>query len=158
MKTLAFQRGSGSGKDYLVLLHPPEQPSSEDWTAYVNAVARALAESTGRLHAFVATDGGAPSAPQRKELAAAFARGDALTHVFTTDAFIRGVVTAFRWVSRAGAVAHHPKEFDAVCRDCGFLPADVLSDFRHVQRQLPRVIALESIERSSLVHSDSARL
>ncbi|MEY4511216.1 MAG: hypothetical protein RLZZ450_3338 [Pseudomonadota bacterium] len=149
MRTLAFQQGSGKGPDYLVLLHTSAAPDVAEWKAYVDQVGRAMSTAKGALSVFVATDGGGPDAAQRRLLTETFSRGpgDALTHVFTTNAFVRGIVTTFRWVARAPAVAHTPSGFSAVCAACELDPAEVLSDLLAVQKRFASVRIVEQIER-----------
>ncbi|HEX5660551.1 MAG TPA: hypothetical protein VFX59_25330 [Polyangiales bacterium] len=148
MRTLAFQQGAGRGADYLILLHTSAAPDVAEWKAYVDQVGRTMSTARGVLSVFVATDGGGPNAAQRKLLTETFSRGpgDALTHVFTTSAFVRGIVTTFRWVARAPAVAHVPRDFSAVCAACALDPAAVLSDLLAVQKRFASVRIVEQIE------------
>jgi hypothetical protein len=76
-----------------------------------------------------------------------------VTHVFTTDAFVRAVVAAFRWIAGARAFAYAPFEFGNVCRRCGLSQVQVLDSFAQVQASLPEVLTLrrivEETERST---------
>jgi hypothetical protein len=132
---------------YLVLLHTAEEPRLEEWREYVRAVQTALDGATERVYAFVATDGGGPNATQRRLLADVVMRGGvgAQTHVFTTDLFIRSVVTAFSWIARPGASAHAPRDFAHVCRMCGVAAQEVIYEFSALQREFPRVFTLARI-------------
>jgi hypothetical protein len=150
MKTLAFRSRSCANGAYLVLLHTSAPPDTNEWKAYVRAVATLLAEARGPLHAFVATDGGSPDAAQRRVLAEAFNRGNALTHVFTTDAFVRGVVTAFRWIARARAAAHSPDDFLHVCNEVGLIASEVLADFVEAEHALDVQCAMLASIRASM--------
>lgn len=145
---MAFQRGT-SGAAYLVLLHSADQPTVAEWTGYVQEVEAALPGARGTLHIFVATDGGAPNAAQRKQLAEAFDRSStpALTHVFSTSAFVRGVVTAFSWMTRSHAIAHAPRDFSAVCAECSLEPAAVLNDLLSAQSSFISVQVLLQIQQ-----------
>ncbi|MET0388501.1 MAG: hypothetical protein ABW321_21195 [Polyangiales bacterium] len=152
MKTLAFRSGRSSTEQrYFVLAHTAVEPSQAEWDAYCQAVAGVMPEARSTVHAFVATDGGGPNPAQRRQLAAAFARGrvEGWTHVFTTDGFVRGIVTAFRWIARAHATAHVPAEFAHVCTECGLSPSHVLNDFVELQKELPRVHGIGLLEYSS---------
>jgi hypothetical protein len=155
MKTLAFRRSSPVEPPYLVLVHAREAPDVEEWRAYVDAVAETMASAVGRVNVFVATDGGGPNPAQRKALANAFniGKGDAWTYVFTTDAFVRGVVTAFNWVSKVHATAHMPSEFPNVCHDCGLSAFDVMKEFNELHKTFQRVNTLvrisEAVQRST---------
>jgi hypothetical protein len=157
MKTLAFRGRSGGETGYLVLLHTSEAPDPEEWRAYVREFESILSDRRRPVHAFVATDGGSPDAAQRKELAEVVMTGDALTHVFTTDAVIRGVVTAFRWIARSRAVAHLPREFPEVCAACGLVASEVMSDFNELRRSLPRVEMVARIAASMQPPAQKAR-
>jgi hypothetical protein len=151
MRTLAFQTCSSSDTAYVVLIHTAEAPDVAEWRENVQAVDTAVSQATKLIHAFVVTDGGSPDAAQRKLISDVVTRGvGAQTHVFTTDVFIRGVVTAFSWIIRSAAVAHAPKDFSAVCRQCGLSPQDVISGFARAQQSLPRVLTLERMIESTL--------
>jgi hypothetical protein len=150
MKTLAFQRSVADDDPYLVLLHTAASPEPSEWHGYVREMAATLSVAVKQVQVFVVTDGGGPDAKQRKELADVIqpTRVGALTHVFTTNVFVRGIVTAFRWLGGAGAVSHHPNDFPNVCSACGFLPVIVLSDLRRVQEEIDSVQTLAEIEET----------
>lgn len=148
MKTLAFRSGGSHDRPYFVLAHTVAAPDPEEWQQYVSAVAEVMTTVSATMHVFVATDGGSPNPAQRKQLAAAFgsSKADSWTHVFTTDSFIRGVVTAFRWIARAHATAHAPEDFPRVCNEYGVSPIAVLRDFTEAQKLLPRVNGISRLE------------
>jgi hypothetical protein len=149
MAAFAFAAGTAAQHRYFVLLHTAEPPEAEIWQAYVEAVAATLARTEERVHAFVVTDGGGPDASQRKKLADAFARGDAMTHVFTTNVFVRGIVTAFRWIAQARATAYAPAELAVTCTACGVPARDVIADLVKLQGTMPTVRALELVQGGS---------
>jgi hypothetical protein len=148
--TLAFRASAGPGHPFMVLLHDTRAPEPAEWKRYLDALSATVATASARVHVFIVTDGGGPNAAQRKELAAVLERGpvDALSHIFTTDAFVRGIVTAFRWIAHARAVAHHPRELAAVCADCGHAPEDVLAELATLQAAFPPVATLRVVEES----------
>jgi hypothetical protein len=148
MRTLAFQSTANAGRPYLAILHTAEAPHPEEWTAYARAVGDAASSAVGTLHAFAVTDGGGPSSTQRKQLGDAFSRGtgSSVTHVFTTSAFVRGIVTAFHWMGWSAALAHHPSDFGRVVAGCGLSPVAVLGTFASLQTEVPRVQALRMVE------------
>jgi hypothetical protein len=150
MKTLAFSNNRHPSPPYLVLLHSSLPPDVAEWQDYVRTMSRALGGTSGMVHAFVATDGGGPDAAQRRELAEVLKQGPgvSLTHVFTTDAFVRGIVTAFHWIAKARAVAHLPKDFREVCIASGVSPEHVLDDLMELQKSFPRVETLMQVEHS----------
>lgn len=144
MQTLAFRPCKSPNGNYILLLHTAEAPATVEWRAYVAGVQSLLAESSGLVHAFVATDGGSPNAIQRRLLADAVMRGTAMhTHVFTTDVFIRSVVTAFSWIAKPGASAHAPREFAKVCGDCAISVPDAVRELQELQKTFPKVMTLE---------------
>jgi hypothetical protein len=145
MKSLAFRQCStAGGKTYVVLLHTAAAPDEAEWKAYVDAVRAMVMVSVTEVHVFIATDGGGPDARQRRDLAAVVARGshDTVTHVFTTDAFVRAIVAAFRWIAGARAFAYAPHEFSDVCRRYGLSHLAVLKSFAEIQASLPKITTL----------------
>ncbi|HEX4352636.1 MAG TPA: hypothetical protein VHZ95_06980 [Polyangiales bacterium] len=147
MKTFASRHGIENDRPYFVLIHSADEPSVHEWNRYVDTVTLVMSSARTSVHAFVATDGGGPNAAQRKALADAFEFGlaDAWTHVFTTSVFVRGIVTAFRWIARSRAIAHLPIEFPATCRECGHSPLQILRDFSELQRDFPSVLTLNEL-------------
>jgi hypothetical protein len=141
MKTLTFLRGSSGSHKYLVLLHTDAAPDPDEWLLYLKELDATFAATKGRVNTFVATDGGSPDDVQRRQLAVVISREarDALTHVFTTHATVRTVVTAFRWIAPPRAVAYQPREFATVCDKCGVAREDVLRDFAQAQADFPPV-------------------
>jgi hypothetical protein len=151
MNTFAFRSRFDAEHAYFVLLHTKAAPDATTWTRYVDALAEQIARSTRTIHIFAVTDGGGPDPGQRRALAEAFAadRRGAMTHVFTTSAFTRGIVTAFHWVARSRAVAHNPDVFALVCEQCQVPVRAVLDDLFAVQKALPAVALLAQLEHSS---------
>ena len=129
----------------MVLLHTRQPPEMAEWQAYLLELGKVLREERLQVHIFVATDGGGPNARQRKDLAQILVPANGLTHVFTADAMVRGIVTAFRWISRAGAVAHAPEEFRTAVWDCGLVPEDVLHTMVAESHSLPPIHVLSDI-------------
>jgi hypothetical protein len=123
VQTIAFQRGTAVGAPYLLLLHSAQQPSAPEWSAYVQAA-------------------------QRKQLAEAFDKSatPGLTHVFSTSAFVRGVVTAFSWMTRSHALAHAPREFGSVCVESQLDATSVLGDLVRLQQTFVAVQVLSQIQ------------
>jgi hypothetical protein len=151
MKTFAFHSSVDAHYAYFVLLHTAGAPDATTWSRYVAALAELIAKLKTTVHVFAATDGGGPDPGQRQALAAAFAldRHGAMTHVFTTSAVTRGIVTAFHWVARSRAVAHHPDAFPLVCGQCRVPAHAVLDDLLDLQKTLPPVTLLAQLERAA---------
>ena len=144
MQTLAFRPFKNPNGNYILLLHTAEAPATSEWLDYVTAVQALLADSTAMVRAFVATDGGSSNAIQRRLLADAVMRGTQMhTHVFTSDLFIRSVVTAFSWIAKPGATAHAPWEFSKVCESCGVALPDLARELQDLQKSFPKVMTLE---------------
>jgi hypothetical protein len=155
--SFAFRSRAEPPHPYFVLLHTAEAPDADTWSRYVEALAAMIRQATATINIFAVTDGGGPDPGQRRELAAAFAldqRG-AMTHVFTTSAFTRGIVTAFHWVARARAVAHRPEDFSGVCERCGIAVRPVLEDLFLLQRAMVPVHLLAQIEALTRGRSSS---
>ena len=148
-----FRRGTYGTKTYFVLLHSGAVPEAHRWDAYLEAIARSLAQSASRTHIFVATDGGGPDPAQRQALARVFEQGDALTHVFTNDIVVRGIVTAFRWIAGTRAVAHQPQDFGRTCVEVGHDPAAVLACMDDAQVDMAKVAIIAQLRSSALVPS-----
>jgi hypothetical protein len=151
MNTLAFRSAVRSGKRFLVLLHSAAEPDMEEWNAYLREVKSALSTNGELVHAFVATDGGGPIAAQRKGLADVIhhSEGDLMTHVFTRDPFVRGIVTAFRWIARSRADAHAPEEFEQICDQVGVPAYQVAEVFAQLQRTFPPVATLAIMQKNT---------
>jgi hypothetical protein len=158
MKTLVFRRGSSGDHKYLVLLHGVAPPDPDEWLLYLKELDATFATTKARVYVFAVTDGGSPDDLQRRQLATVISKGsrDALTHVFTTHASVRTVVTAFRWIAPPRAIAYQPSEFMAVCEKCGVNPADVLKDFDEVQNTFPPVAILAQIQASPVAPKPAA--
>jgi hypothetical protein len=154
MKTFAFGSQINAHHAFFVLLHTADAPDAAGWNDYVAALKRALAESTKTVHVFAVTDGGGPDPTQRRSLAAAFEsdRHGATTHVFTTSAFTRGIVTAFQWLARSRATAHHPNAFPSLCEQCQVPTPAVVDALLTLQQALPRVAILAELTRDSGEH------
>lgn len=151
LRTMAFRACSVEGQRYLVLLHTSAPPTDEEWTAYLETVGDHLTGEAARLHAIVATDGGGPSANQRKQLAALLPKGEEtlVTHVFTTSVAVRGNVNAFNGLVHAGAVAHDPAEFPSMCESLGFNPRTLLRELIETQKAFPPIGVLQEIAEST---------
>jgi hypothetical protein len=157
MISFAFRCGADARHVYFVLLHTAELPDANLWSQYVDAVGAAILHSRTAVNVFAVTDGGGPDSGQRRALAEAFARDQhgAMTHVFTTSTFTRGIVTAFRWIARARAEAYLPVEFPTVCKRCGVPAQAVLEDLRLLQKHMPPVALLAQLEDAT--HGASSR-
>ncbi len=154
MQTLAFSPCKSPNGNYILLLHTAEAPATSEWRDYVSAVHALLSESTEIVRAFVATDGGSPNAVQRRLLADTVMRGTQMhTHVFTTDLFIRSMVTAFSWIAKPGAAAHAPWEFAKVCENCGVSLPDLARELQDLQKTFPKVLTLERMLESAKLRS-----
>jgi hypothetical protein len=152
MRTFAYRTNVVAERTYCTLLHSADAPEAALWGDYVKALGKLLAQSNKPVHVFAVTDGGGPDPNQRRALADVFAsdRLGSTTHVFTTSPFTRGIVTAFQWVARSRAVAHHPDAFPVVCEQCGIPARAVLDDLAGLQQELPPVALVAQLERAVL--------
>lgn len=90
-RTMAWER-SGT---VFVIVHGPQAPSEEDYTATLDGYAKHL----GRFRSIlIHSDGGAPNPAQRKRTTE-FWEGKELpnTVIMTSSTFARGVLTALSW-------------------------------------------------------------
>jgi len=143
----AFRVSPDAPRPFVVLLHTGETPEGDIWSQYVDVLSELLPRTKTAVPIFAVTDGGGPDSGQRRALARAFApdRLGAMTHVFTTSAFTRGIVTAFHWVARSRAVAHLPGEFPAVCERAQTPVGAALDELFLLQKRLPPVALLAQI-------------
>jgi hypothetical protein len=107
MRNMAFQKVG----DYFVLVHNAMSPLDEEWDEWLEFY------SFGSI--LVVTDGGAPTASQRKrmkdrvdQLRSSVAPGkkDPRVAIMTASSFVRGVITALRWFYYHDAYAAFPPE------------------------------------------------
>jgi hypothetical protein len=147
MTAFAFRVSADAPRPFVVLLHTGETPEGDIWSQYVDVLSELLPRTKTAVPIFAVTDGGGPDSGQRRALARAFApdRLGAMTHVFTTSSFTRGIVTAFHWVARSRAVAHLPEEFPAVCERCQTPVRAAMNELLELQKQLPPVALLAQI-------------
>jgi hypothetical protein len=115
-------------ENVIVTVHTSKAPSSEEWSAYLEAVlaaGRLFGNDLGRCRHLVFTDGGGPDADQR---AAAAKMSDQMNGktmpvaVLTTVRFVRVIVTALHWLG-IRIQACHPAEIRAVLDSMGLGPA-----------------------------------
>ena len=118
-KTMAF----GMVNVFVVIVHNELTPSDEDWRSWVAFNHENVAEEglVGRY--LIVSDGGAPTAAQRRmlhETMAAPLKKDPTfirTAVVTPSTFVRGVVTAMSWL-------------DPIFR--AFSPKDIASAYKYL--------------------------
>lgn len=103
---------STSRGEIMVVIHTSQPPSDAEWKEYVEGVA-SLDLSTAR--SIVITDGGAPSAHQRKVLNDVIGGRQPPGVVISPSTFVRGVVTALSWFN-PGLKAFAPEDFDNACK------------------------------------------
>lgn len=144
MKSFAHSRGSSDGLVYFALAHTKDPPDDAAWKSYLDAIAAAAGSVQQSIPLIVVTDGGAPNAMQRRAWAAAVerARVPPFAHIFSDDTFVRGVVTAFHWLSRNPVVAHSPRDFVEVCAGAKIPPEQALYDLITLQKSLPTIQTL----------------
>jgi len=108
MRNMAFQKVG----DYFVLVHTAVAPTDEEWDEWLEFY------TFGSI--LVVTDGGAPTASQRKRMKdrvdvlqrmnAAPRKKDPRVAIITASSFVRGVITALRWFYYHEAYAAFPPE------------------------------------------------
>ena len=124
----------------VVLVHARENPTDEEWRAYVDALRNWVDRVGERLVSLVVTEGGGPNTVQRTDLNDTLlkAHGSFATAVITDSRVVRGMVTAMSWFN-SGIRAFAPKQLgDAV----GYLELDdrehqaALAAVDHLRAQL----------------------
>lgn len=95
MKTVAYKL---LGEIHVVLLGE-STPTDADWNAYMAAVqeARAKGLEPERMRTLVITDGGGPSAAQRKRVNDDLQGKPTPVAMVSSSLMVRGVVTALQW-------------------------------------------------------------
>lgn len=107
MTTMATSAISLNGLDLIVALHTQQDPAADEWQVYLDLEARTFqrsGSSTANMRNLVITDGGAPNAKQRGQLAEIYAGQSIKTAVITTvltNPVKRGIATAFGWINPA---------------------------------------------------------
>jgi hypothetical protein len=79
----------------ILSVHTAEPPTNEEWSAYIAEI-EGLMTRVGmeRMRSLVFTDGGGPSFSQRQQVNQLLKGRSAPAAVVTTNAFVRGIVTA----------------------------------------------------------------
>jgi hypothetical protein len=135
MTTMLFERVW----DVLVVLHGAENPSEDEWNAYVRLVHDAQFSTTPMTGVFVTTHGGAPNAIQRRSITEAAGLGEPVICVCTDSVIARGVVTAFSWIYRTPLRAFRLDEVDRALEALKVDPgrrSEVIATLTRLKRQM----------------------
>jgi len=102
---------------YLLALHNRSSPSEAEWTAFWSLIQDHYAQpGAADFIGIVVTEGGGPNARQRKLVSALAKDRLAKGSVISDNPLIRGVVTAFQWLSisqmKSFSPAHAGAAFD----------------------------------------------
>jgi hypothetical protein len=81
----------------LVLAHGVDDPTDDEWFAYVTEIKR---QGADLLPQVVLTEGGRPNSVQRKMLTDVLAGRGMKVAVLSKSTLVRGVVTAISWFNR----------------------------------------------------------
>lgn len=90
MKTMAFKVAGG----LFLIVHTKDPPTDDEWTSYVKLVDKQGAEPLPQI---VFTEGGGPSAKQRRDFTEMLNGRKIPVVVLTDSTMIRGIVTAISW-------------------------------------------------------------
>jgi hypothetical protein len=135
-------------------LHNAEDPSADDWKKYLNVSGQALKkvhDDVDKLRNLVITDGGAPNAKQRKQMADLVHSRANKIGVLTNsleNPIKRGVATAITWLNpafRAVMPARWHELFAHLDLERHVHP--LLAEFDQMQRQLSPVATLTEVKR-----------
>jgi hypothetical protein len=119
MKNMAFQKVG----DYVVMVHNAMAPTDEEWEEFLTQY-----ELNSVL---VVTDGGAPTASQRKRMKsridelrsdAAMKKKDPKVATITASSFVRGVLTALGWFYHDAYAAFPPDHINQALAYLGVPP------------------------------------
>ena len=90
MPTMVHERST----DLFVVIHPNRPPADDEWMTYLRSWS---GHDMSRMRTLVFTDGGGPSASQRRLATEALGGKESLTAVVSSSSMVRGVVTALSW-------------------------------------------------------------
>jgi hypothetical protein len=122
----------------ILIVHTSEKPDVAEWKRYCAAVAEA-AGGVNRILVF--TDGGGPSAVQRKLLREATGEVFPKTAVMTPTFVVRSILTAFMLFIGDRMKAFPPTDWEGAC-DYLEIPRSEISALRMEQNRLKRLIGL----------------
>jgi hypothetical protein len=136
MANSAFKRVS---TDLVLWLAASDSPTAEEWNDYLQ-ILKAMSgglPSTQRLRGLVISDGGAPSATQRKSSMLAIANHSSRWAVVTSSMIARSTVTVYRWLG-LDQRAFGPQEVERAFSFLDVSPAEareICSEFARLQQQ-----------------------
>ncbi len=155
MATMAWRaRDLSNGKVVLYAVHDSTPPNSTDFAEYIDvgrAVFRRIADPSLAV-ALTLTDGGAPSAEQRRQLVQAASEGTGgrveciRSSVVSDSMFVRGVVTALGWFIRDMRM-FPPTQVEQALDYIGVPPSDravVRDDLTELAEAVPRAKTVRS--------------
>jgi hypothetical protein len=112
----------------IIVVHPRTAPSDQEWEAYL---AEYIKYDPEKLLTLVLTDGGGPSAGQRKAVNDMLQGRTTRAAVVTKSPIVRGVVSALGWFNPK-IKTFPPTNVDGALKYLGLQPAE----FAHVRFQL----------------------
>ncbi|NVB37327.1 hypothetical protein G6O69_05755 [Pseudenhygromyxa sp. WMMC2535] len=127
-----------------VVVHTPQDPSDEDWQAYLEDVTKHAAKIKGIL---VYTQRTGPSASQRAASNKAFSEtnGDMKVAIMTSSRMTKGIVTALSWVVGGNIKAFSTKDFQGAVASLGL-------DY---EETLHAKVALKTLARAAGISIDA---
>ncbi len=103
---------SASGGGLMLVAHTPRPPRDAEWEPYYEEMVK---HDPGQLLHLVFTDGGGPSAAQRKRVNEYLQGRASRASVITTSTMVRGVVTALGWFN-SQIKTYAPKDLEAALK------------------------------------------
>jgi hypothetical protein len=108
----------------IVVAHTTAPPSDEEWSGYAREVEALLSRSAPeQVRTVVFTDGGGPSAEQRRQLTEIKGWDLVRVSVVSQSVAVRGIVTAFSWFNPK-IKAYLPIAVAAALRHLGLTPEE----------------------------------
>jgi hypothetical protein len=127
----------------MLIAHTSEKPDAEEWRRFCAAVA---AGAGGVNRFLVYTDGGGPSAVQRKLLRESCSEVFPKTAVMTPTFVVRSIISAFTLFIGDRMKAFPPTDWEGAC-DYLAIPRSEISPLRMEQSRLKRELGLSRAER-----------
>lgn len=152
MRTLDFARAAG----ILVLVHTREPPAQAEWDGYLDAVID-VGRARPEMALLVVTEGGAPDAAQRAQLAEAYGDTPTLTAVCNHSSVVQCVITAVGWITRARVRGFGYDDLAAAVAYLRLDPSDLPEITAQIQK-LQRSLGARVVKGyESVTHSDAPR-
>ena len=134
MKNLRSAQAPG----VIVVVHTRESPDQAEWDAHLADILKSV-RNLRTLTLLVVTEGGAPNASMRAQIARASSDVPSLTAVCNESAIVQHVITAIGWISRGRLRGFSYDDVAGAMAYLGLDPSrrgEILALVRRLQREL----------------------